>query len=259
LKGAVLRKNIIYWRKIMIEFKELFASQERAMEWYSEADAEVRASYPFGKFLDSMVDLPKEVAVDLGANVGMFTRMIAHDYKEVHALEPSQFLAYIINYSQYHIDGTSNVFVHKLAAGKRSGEIVTLYKPIDGTPGDCSIIRPIDKEIDASENCITISLEDIFKLIGHDHIDYMKIDIEGTEYDFLLEKDLSNIALIAMEFHGSDQQIKDRLFAHLGKYMHVWKYLDQQLLCLNRKYSYKIEPRGYYKEEEEERPLEKLY
>jgi FkbM family methyltransferase len=238
LKGAVLRKNIIYWRKIMIEFKELFASQERAMEWYSEADAEVRASYPFGKFLDSM---------------------IAHDYKEVHALEPSQFLAYIINYSQYHIDGTSNVFVHKLAAGKRSGEIVTLYKPIDGTPGDCSIIRPIDKEIDASENCITISLEDIFKLIGHDHIDYMKIDIEGSEYDFLLEKDLSNIALIAMEFHGSDQQIKDRLFAHLGKYMHVWKYLDQQLLCLNRKYSYKIEPRGYYEEEEEERPLEKLY
>tara|TARA_R110000824_G_scaffold298520_3_gene486729 strand:- start:157 stop:888 length:732 start_codon:yes stop_codon:yes gene_type:complete len=243
----------------MINFKDIFQSREKVLAWYNQMDGDVSESYPLGVYLDSIADLPKRVAVDLGANVGMFSRIAAHDYEEVHAFEPSHFLSSIMCYNQHHAESHNNIYIHKLAAAKNTGMIASLYRPKDCSPGDCTIQPISEEQVLQSENCLTIALEDIFTLIDHDYIDYMKIDIEGSEYDFLLDKDLSKIAIIAMEIHGPDQELKNKLYAHLGKYMHVWKYLDDLVWCLNKKYDYKIEPRGYCPEEDVRRPLEKLH
>ena len=243
----------------MINFKDVFDSRKTVMDWYSKMHGDVTESYVLGIHLDHIVDLPKKVAVDLGANVGMFSRLAAHEYEEVHAFEPCQFLSSIMCYNQHHAESHDNIYVHQLAAASRTGDIITLYREQDLSPGDCTIFAPPKEQILQSEKCLTIALEDIFTLIGHEHIDYMKIDIEGAEYDFLLDKDLSNIALIAMEIHGPDQELKNKLYAHLGDYMHVWTYLDDLVWCLNKKYEYKIEPHGYYPAEDVRRPLDKLY
>ena len=243
----------------MIDFKDMFQSREKVLAWYNQMHGDVSESYLLGVHLDAIADLPKRVAVDLGANVGMFSRVAAHDYEEVHAFEPSQFLSSIMAYNQHHAESHDNIYIHRLAAAKHTGKIVTLYRPKNLSPGDCTIQPVSDDQVFQTEGCLTIALEDIFALIGHDHIDYMKIDIEGSEYDFLLDKDLSNIAMIAMETHGPDQELKNKLYAHLGKYMHVWKYLEDLVLCVNKKYEYKTEPHGYYIEEDASRPLDKLY
>ena len=47
----------------------------------------------------------------------------------------------------------------------------------------------------------TVSLEKIFELCETDFIDYLKIDCEGSEYDILLGKDLSNVGIIVGEIH----------------------------------------------------------
>jgi len=52
----------------------------------------------------------------------------------------------------------------------------------------------------------TISIEDICKQYGK--INLLKIDVEGSEYEFLMNKDLSKINYIVGEFHFSSEKIE---------------------------------------------------
>lgn len=54
---------------------------------------------------------------------------------------------------------------------------------------------------DEYEEVESMSLESVLK-INNNKIDILKVDIEGSEYDFLYNKDLSNIQYITMELHN---------------------------------------------------------
>ena len=72
-------------------------------------------------------------------------------------------------------------------------------------------------------NVYTISLEAIYEFFGIDYIDYLKMDIEGAEYDFLLEKDLSKIGCLALELHGTfGREKKEEMKQHLEKYFDIY-------------------------------------
>lgn len=62
----------------------------------------------------------------------------------------------------------------------------------------------------AEENAIdlvkTISIESIIEKYGP--INLLKVDVEGSEYEFLLGKDLSQINFIVGEFHFGEEKIK---------------------------------------------------
>lgn len=60
----------------------------------------------------------------------------------------------------------------------------------------------------------TISLEEIINKYGT--INLLKIDVEGSEYDFLLDKDLSKINYIVGEFHYAQEEHKE-LVDHINK------------------------------------------
>lgn len=54
---------------------------------------------------------------------------------------------------------------------------------------------------DEYEEVESMCLESVLK-INNKKIDILKVDIEGSEYDFLYNKDLSNIQYITMELHN---------------------------------------------------------
>ena len=56
-------------------------------------------------------------------------------------------------------------------------------------------------------------------------IDYLKVDCEGGEYDFLLGQDLSFVRFLAIEMHG-DGPKRGELMSHLKKYFEVYHQLD---------------------------------
>lgn len=60
----------------------------------------------------------------------------------------------------------------------------------------------------------TISLEELIQIYGS--IALLKIDVEGSEYEFLLGKDLSKIEYIVGEFHYGIEKI-DELVKHISK------------------------------------------
>ena len=50
-----------------------------------------------------------------------------------------------------------------------------------------------------SQKVKSISLDNVFKLLKLEKIDFLKVDIEGAEYDFLINKNLHNVRFLSIE------------------------------------------------------------
>ena len=245
----------------MIFYNELYSSQEAVQKWLEEISSEIASSYPIDRVEDTILQFERNVAVDLGANIGLFSVNAARTFKHVYAFEAVPFLASIATHKLNIQHGFSNVIVNRLAASDKTGQIIKIYKSKSGHPGDNMVFATDDMNLLEYDNCLTISLEDIFKLIGHDYIDYMKIDIESSEYPFLMNKDLSNIGCIAMEIHEhpNDPSAMEKLQKHMSQYMHGWKIDKWHLICINKKYEIGVPPMAWNDDENRIQDMEKAF
>jgi hypothetical protein len=114
------------------------------------------------------------------------------------------------------------VEIHKKAVWSESGKKINVmaYRQNEngdlqhfGNSGNVGCIEIVgdggqgwtkDNVIDTVE---TICIEDIKKTYGN--IKLLKVDVEGSEYNFLLNKDLSNIDYIVGEFHFEKEKKDD--------------------------------------------------
>ena len=229
----------------MIFYNELYSSQEAVEKWLEAIAGEVITSYPIDGVEETVVGFKRNVAVDLGANIGLFSINAAKTFKHVYAFEAVPFLATIATHKLNIQHGFENVVVNRLAAADKTGQIIKIYKSKSGHPGDNTVFATDNMSLSEYDCCLTISLEDVFRLIDHDYIDYMKIDIEGSEYPFLMNKDLSNIGIIAMEIHEhhDDPTAMEKLQNHMSQYMHGWKIDKFNLICINKKHEIGIPPK----------------
>ena len=84
---------------------------------------------------------------------------------------------------------------------------------------------------------LTICLEDILQAsVTPGRIDYLKVDCEGAEYDFLTGKDLSGINYMEIELHHDEPEKKQILREWIAKTHDFitgdWNQ-DHNLKCLN--------------------------
>ena len=185
------------------------------------------------------------VAVDLGANVGLFETKYHNRFNMIYAFEASyQNFIKIINVIEEN--NISNAVCFNLAAAKDSNEMVKIYRNNGiGTSVSCTTTKEMlsavwngvhhphynkdtsvevwKEENESYHNVMSISLEGIYDLLEVDYIDYLKIDIEGAEYDFLLGKDLSRIGALGLEIHGPyGEEKKQELKDYLLKYFDIY-------------------------------------
>lgn len=150
------------------------------------------------------------VCIDAGANVGGFALSKWNgSFSKIYSFEASSYNVeeYLKNVS----DDKCKVFHHALSKNDNQKLKLMPYVGDDKKiteSGNFSTTKfkykhnnhGMDETVDYEE-VDTISLETILEIIGKE-IDLMKIDIEGGEYDFLYEKDLTNIKFITGEFHN---------------------------------------------------------
>jgi FkbM family methyltransferase len=154
-----------------------------------------------------------KIAVDLGSNAGAFELKYYDKFKNIYYFEASynNFLESMNNIHDLDND-IKNCYGFNLAISNKTGKLVKIYASSSNDRGSNTIIREsAEFELDNSSKHIdkenyhlipTISIKDIFKLIGVTKIDYMKIDIEGAEYESMINTDLSAIDYICMEIHN---------------------------------------------------------
>ncbi len=197
-------------------------------EYTSRIMSDVISSYVL-EYLDHHLDnFNYNLCVDLGANIGIFTLIASKLFRRVVAFEADphtyNYAQAIINYNglcsnvslsddkestqylfkaQRQSEGEeSNIELHNLACASKTGQVVSLYSAPDDL-GSNMIYKTNDKLEETQRKCMTIDFSTMQELLGTKDIDYLKVDIEGSEYDFLLEQDLSDIKVIRLELHSS--------------------------------------------------------
>lgn len=162
----------------------------------------------------------KKLAIDIGANIGGFSMAYHNVFDEILYFEanPETYKLTKENLKDY-----LNVKGYNLAVSNVSGKKLILMNHFNKHNGSVTCSPSITEEghdewVEVIGETETTSLEDIFKMINGRRINYLKLDCENSEYEILLNKDLSNIDYIAMELHWQMGKEKyNELLEYVGK------------------------------------------
>jgi FkbM family methyltransferase len=142
-----------------------------------------------------------KTCLDIGMNIGSFGLWHFRKFDRIWGFEPA--------YDTFHTAtrlfntfGIDNVTAYQLAVTGKSGEVLTLHQPKKHMRSGNARLNPIGRAVNETETVYSIGINDVFKLIGEDEIDYLKMDIEGAEELILPSVDLRKFKWIGIELHG---------------------------------------------------------
>lgn len=159
--------------------------------------------------------LPKNpIIVDAGACQGAFIDFVnKHINSEIHAIEPCE------SHIKKLLKKYPNIKIYnKALVGNHGANIINFHEYV-GMPMWASIYDRIDtvrnhpklKEV-LNYNVYTIRIEDLFESLDINHIDYLKLDIEGSEFDVLYsmgDNMASRIHQLSIEVHKINKDYSD--------------------------------------------------
>lgn len=147
---------------------------------------------------------PDDIVVDIGANIGVFSLFAACKTRnKIYAYEPFPANIELVN-RNIQANNITNVVTEKAAVTDKIGSAkLFISKTSDGhTVFDHSIEGKLPEYIEVP----TVTLQSIFDDNNLEHIDFLKIDCEGSEWPILMstpKEYLKRIRKIAMEFHDN--------------------------------------------------------
>ena len=135
--------------------------------------------YNESQFVRSVVK-PNDIVLDIGANIGWFTIMMAKlvgNSGHVHAFEPRPTTFEYLNMSIGENRLFKNTTLYKVALDDVPGEAYITWRPTDRNPGN-SWISQHDSDVSFKQDRVTTCrLDDM----GIQHVSFIKIDVEGAE------------------------------------------------------------------------------
>lgn len=128
-----------------------------------------------------------DIVVDLGANAGVFTTLAALTAGKVVAVE-----------AQYGFLGQLRAH---LAMNGSTSKADVVFGVVGASSGVISTPGFVSPEF--TREPPTLSMSDLFTRYALSHVDFMKVDIEGSEFDLFANTNgwLSRVRRIAMEVH----------------------------------------------------------
>ena len=156
------------------------------------------------------------IFIDIGANIGTLSVLIGTAFPnvKVFAFEPNPTILDLLKENIALNNLTHQVTVVPSSVAEKSGTRTLFFE--DNHWGGASFLaerRPATREFTVS----SVGINDIFGVIGYDHIDYIKSDIEGAEaevIDALQKESAKKIDMFFIEYHephASFEKLKDRL------------------------------------------------
>jgi FkbM family methyltransferase len=173
------------------------------------------------------------VCVDVGANVGIFAAFWTAVFERFICVEPSQANCdrMVSNFARLEV-GNAQI-LRKAAWGDSDSGFKLGYGKNKKRPGDCTLWTSASPHPDF-ETVATICLSDIMKECSVDKIDLLKVDIEGSEYEFLYDQDLTKVNSLIVELHSGLKGKKK--IGELVKYIascgfNAWRKRDESLIA----------------------------
>ncbi len=148
---------------------------------------------------------PGDIILDIGANEGMFSIMMAKlfPFVRIISLEPVQktFFTMIRNIG---LNNITNIHPYNLGVGGKSSKSEIIYCDKTYSGGSSMVVTP-NFEAQDIVNIEVVALDDIFdirKFPAIDRVKLLKMDIEGAEYETLYNSTiLPRVDNMVAEFH----------------------------------------------------------
>ena len=143
------------------------------------------------------------VALDIGANVGLVSYYLSQYFEKVYSLEPSS--DHFNNFSQMlAFNEISNVTSIKKALFMENGKF--MFGGSSGNQTTKSLHMATWKDGKPEEEVETITIEKLFEDYKIEHVNLMKLDIEGSEIEVLshptFKKVADKIDVVLVERHS---------------------------------------------------------
>lgn len=164
---------------------------------------------------------PGDVCVDIGACNGMFTALaLDSGASKVYSLEPNREImqALITNMYDYIVDQTERrVIPVNYAIGSNPSHVGNVF---------------------LTDDFKVMSFKDFIKKYDIQHIDYLKLDCEGGEYDVLTEENYDfiskNVKHIAVEIHlRSSKDAPQKFIEMRDTFIDRWKSEGNRVTFMN--------------------------
>jgi len=190
----------------------------------------LESEYAAARFLPKGYVPPEDATIlDIGAHIGVFAALVARHVPRgvVHALEPSSENFELLAKNLRDND-SDNAFAHRLALGASNGSVRLHHAPgsvghsLYANPdwvGEPWEPRPSEAPPPVPYEDVTAqTLADFLDEQGIEKVAFMKMNIEGAEYDVLLgasDDTLRAIANMQVELHPEAEGLAERLIARL--------------------------------------------
>jgi FkbM family methyltransferase len=163
------------WRGIFLPDNEQHLIENLLRTGHERAGKPVYQSQKYNTALSCFNK--RNVAVDIGANLGLWSRIMGLDFEKVHSFEPVP--EYIECFKKNAPQ--ANVELHEIALGSKSGKISLAKRAGAQSCGDTGPSTKEKGETIVAQN-VTMKTLDSFELEG---VDFIKVDCEGYELDVL--------------------------------------------------------------------------
>lgn len=181
----------------------------------------------YAPFLSGKRDL---TILDIGANIGLTTQYFAHFAKQVYSIEPAAEHVEVLEHMVKH-NKLDNVKVLKYAIANKDGKM-KLHHNSNATMHSLSA-RVSDPKL-GSEEVQTIRVNTLLKKHNIEHVDFMKLDIEGAEMEVIggrgFEKACDKIDSMVVEYHTWSQVNPAQLVTTLTDYGYDVRRIPSQAM-----------------------------
>lgn len=185
--------------------------------------------------------------LDIGAHIGLFSTAAAQltgNNGRVYAFEPAAETNALLQQTIL-INHLENVIEpHKEAMGAKSGKTVFYVSPIKGDNSNSLVSYKDDRELHAMEVEL-FSIDDFVKIKNLQSLAFIKIDVEGAEYDALTGatetlRNLRPVCIVAIHPEpiaakgDSLEKIYDLIVAANYKIYYQEKIISRESFCSNK-------------------------
>ncbi|MCB0378613.1 MAG: FkbM family methyltransferase [Bdellovibrionales bacterium] len=178
----------------------------------------------------------QKVIVDAGANIGTFSIYASlFQPKKIIALEPfpETFTALQKNIAANDLGDL--IEVQPLALAKDSGTVL-----MDISAGPSQSRGLVDTNSKNGTSVESLSLKDFFQKMSLEHVDFFKMDIEGSEHEVLKNTDdetFKKINNLALEYHPNQQKkdLFEKILSHGFEILSDFKISDNSGVAHFRK------------------------
>ena len=161
------------------------------------------------KVLERKLNLASGVILDIGANEGMFSILMAKLFPTTKILSfepvPKTFFTMIKNIG---LNNITNIYPYNLGVGGNSNKSEIIYCDKIYSGGSSMVVKP-NPETQDIINIEVVALDDIFNPTKFPFIDrakLLKMDIEGAEYETIYNSTiLPRVDNMVAEFHINDR------------------------------------------------------